>query len=103
MRQFAQPACVIVKHANPCGVAGAPASSEAYQAAYRTDPISAFGGIIAFNRELDAATARGIVGRQFAEVIAAPGVAAEARVVLAQQAGHPGAGGGARGPPRALP
>ena len=59
--------------------------ARAYEAAYRTDPVSAFGGIIAFNRELDAATARSIVGRQFAEVIAAPAVAAEARAVLAQK------------------
>ncbi len=85
VRQFAQAACVIVKHANPCGAAQADSLSEAYEAAYRTDPISAFGGIIAFNRELDAATARSIISRQFAEVIAAPGIAAEARVVLAQR------------------
>ena len=82
VRQFAQPACVIVKHANPCGVAQAADVLAAYEAAYRTDPASAFGGIIAFNRELDAATAREIVGRQFAEVIAAPAVTAEARKVL---------------------
>ncbi len=64
---------MIVKHANPCGVAqAADLALAAYEAAYRTDPVSAFGGIIAFNRELDAATARSIVGRQFAEVIAAP-------------------------------
>ena len=97
VRQFAQPACVIVKHANPCGVAQAATLLAAYEAAYRTDPVSAFGGIIAFNQELDAATARSIVGRQFAEVIAAPSVSAEARAVLAQQAGHPRAGGGVRG------
>jgi phosphoribosylaminoimidazolecarboxamide formyltransferase/IMP cyclohydrolase len=83
VRQFASPACVIVKHANPCGVAQAATSLAAYEAAYRTDPQSAFGGIIAFNQELDAASARSIVGRQFAEVIAAPGVSAEARAVLA--------------------
>jgi phosphoribosylaminoimidazolecarboxamide formyltransferase/IMP cyclohydrolase len=83
VRQFAQPACVIVKHANPCGVSQAVTLLAAYEAAYRTDPVSAFGGIIAFNQELDAATARSIVGRQFAEVIAAPGVSAEARAVLA--------------------
>ena len=58
VRQFAQPACVIVKHANPCGVALAGSLRQAYELAYRTDPTSAFGGIIAFNRELDAATAR---------------------------------------------
>ena len=85
VRQFAQPACVIVKHANPCGVALAADLLRAYEAAYRTDPVSAFGGIIAFNRELDAATALSIVGRQFAEVIAAPGVTAEARAVLTQK------------------
>ncbi len=85
VRQFPQPACVIVKHANPCGVSQAATLLGAYEAAYRTDPVSAFGGILAFNRELDAATARSIVGRQFAEVIAAPGIAAEALVVLAQR------------------
>ncbi|HEY1899561.1 MAG TPA: bifunctional phosphoribosylaminoimidazolecarboxamide formyltransferase/IMP cyclohydrolase [Steroidobacteraceae bacterium] len=85
VRQFAQPACVIVKHANPCGVAQAAGLLGAYEAAYRTDPVSAFGGIIAFNRELDALTARSILGRQFAEVIVAPGVAADARAVLAHK------------------
>ncbi|HTV77622.1 MAG TPA: bifunctional phosphoribosylaminoimidazolecarboxamide formyltransferase/IMP cyclohydrolase, partial [Steroidobacteraceae bacterium] len=85
VRQFAAPACVIVKHANPCGVAQAADLAAAYEAAYRTDTVSAFGGIIAFNRELDAATARSIVGRQFAEVIAAPAVAADARAVLADK------------------
>jgi phosphoribosylaminoimidazolecarboxamide formyltransferase / IMP cyclohydrolase len=85
VRQFATPTCVIVKHANPCGVAQADELTAAYEAAYRTDPVSAFGGIIAFNRELDAATARSIVGRQFAEVIAAPAIAADARAVLAQK------------------
>ena len=57
VRQFPTPACVIVKHANPCGVATAASVRAAYEAAYRTDPTSAYGGIIAFNRELDAATA----------------------------------------------
>ena len=85
VRQFVAPACVIVKHANPCGVAQAADLAGAYEAAYRTDPVSAFGGIIAFNRELDATTARSILGRQFAEVIAAPCVAADARAVLAQK------------------
>jgi phosphoribosylaminoimidazolecarboxamide formyltransferase / IMP cyclohydrolase len=56
-------ACVIVKHANPCGVAARRALLPAYEAAYRTDPTSAFGGIIAFNRELDADTARAIIER----------------------------------------
>jgi phosphoribosylaminoimidazolecarboxamide formyltransferase / IMP cyclohydrolase len=83
VRQFADPACVIVKHANPCGAAVAAAPLEAYERAYRTDPTSAFGGIIAFNRALDAATARAITERQFVEVLAAPSVDAEAAQVLA--------------------
>ncbi|HEY5019452.1 MAG TPA: bifunctional phosphoribosylaminoimidazolecarboxamide formyltransferase/IMP cyclohydrolase [Steroidobacteraceae bacterium] len=74
VRSFAAAACVIVKHANPCGVAVADGVLEAYRGAYRTDPTSAFGGIIAFNRELDAATARAILETQFAEVVAAPGL-----------------------------
>ena len=78
VRQFAEPACVIVKHANPCGVAVAASPLEAYDRAYRTDPTSAFGGIIAFNRELDATTAAAIIDRQFVEVLAAPAVAADA-------------------------
>jgi phosphoribosylaminoimidazolecarboxamide formyltransferase/IMP cyclohydrolase len=86
VRQFEEPACVIVKHANPCGVAIAAAPLAAYEGAYRTDPTSAYGGIIAFNRELDAATAAAIVGRQFAEVIAAPQVSAQAQAVLAGKA-----------------
>ncbi|HEU4626103.1 MAG TPA: bifunctional phosphoribosylaminoimidazolecarboxamide formyltransferase/IMP cyclohydrolase [Steroidobacteraceae bacterium] len=83
VRQFAEPACVIVKHANPCGVAEAASVRDAYEGAYRTDPTSAFGGIIAFNRALDAATARVIVERQFVEVIAAPAIADDALAVLA--------------------
>ncbi|MDE2219707.1 MAG: bifunctional phosphoribosylaminoimidazolecarboxamide formyltransferase/IMP cyclohydrolase, partial [Gammaproteobacteria bacterium] len=86
VRQFAQAACVIVKHANPCGVAVAAGIAAAYEAAYRTDPTSAYGGIIAFNRPLDAATARQIVGRQFAEVIAAPSIETAAARVLADKA-----------------
>ncbi|HHH35806.1 MAG TPA: bifunctional phosphoribosylaminoimidazolecarboxamide formyltransferase/IMP cyclohydrolase [Gammaproteobacteria bacterium] len=78
-----QPACVIVKHANPCGVALGKDLEEAYQRAYRTDPTSAFGGIIAFNGSLDAATARAILDQQFVEVIIAPEVLAEAGEVLA--------------------
>ena len=74
-----RPACVIVKHANPCGVAEADTLAAAYDRAYRTDPESAFGGIIAFNRELDAATAAMIVERQFVEVILAPSVTAKRR------------------------
>lgn len=76
------PACVIVKHANPCGVATADNLLDAYNLAYSTDPESAFGGIIAFNRELDAATAQAIVERQFVEVIIAPTVSAEAIEVV---------------------
>ena len=72
------PACVIVKHANPCGVAVGTSMLEAYDRAYSTDPESAFGGIIAFNGELDGATAQAIVERQFVEVIIAPTVSAEA-------------------------
>ncbi len=85
VRQFPDPACVIVKHANPCGACQSVNILTAYEAAYRTDPVSAFGGIIAFNRELDGATARSILGRQFAEVIIAPGCSAEARAALAQK------------------
>jgi phosphoribosylaminoimidazolecarboxamide formyltransferase/IMP cyclohydrolase len=83
VRVFNEPACVIVKHANPCGVATAVSLADAYDRAYRTDPTSAFGGIIALNRELDAETASAISGRQFVEVIAAPSVSAEAAKVLA--------------------
>ncbi|TLY63870.1 MAG: bifunctional phosphoribosylaminoimidazolecarboxamide formyltransferase/IMP cyclohydrolase [Gammaproteobacteria bacterium] len=83
VRQFEAPACVIVKHANPCGVAVASSALEAYDRAYRTDPTSAFGGIIAINRELEASTAAAIVERQFVEVLAAPSVTAEATKVLA--------------------
>jgi phosphoribosylaminoimidazolecarboxamide formyltransferase/IMP cyclohydrolase len=85
VRQFDTPACVIVKHANPCGVAAASSITEAYLNAYRTDPTSAFGGIIAFNRELDAATARAIVDRQFVEVILAPSTSGEARGIVASK------------------
>ncbi|MCC5888342.1 MAG: bifunctional phosphoribosylaminoimidazolecarboxamide formyltransferase/IMP cyclohydrolase [Gammaproteobacteria bacterium] len=83
VRSFAAPACVIVKHANPCGVAVAADIGAAYDAAFATDPTSAFGGIIAFNRELDAATAARIVDRQFVEVIIAPTVTAAAREAVA--------------------
>jgi len=83
VRQFEQPACVIVKHANPCGVALAATIAEAYALAYRTDPTSAFGGIIAVNRELDAPAVRAILERQFVEVILAPSVAPAARTLLA--------------------
>ena len=83
VRQFDSPACVIVKHANPCGVAVADSAVAAYELAYRTDPTSAFGGIIAFNRELPAAAARAILERQFVEVILAPAVSGEAKSLLA--------------------
>ena len=83
VRQFEQPACVIVKHANPCGAAVNTSLLGAYEAAYRTDPTSAFGGIIAFNRELDAASAAIITERQFIEVLAAPALHEEAARILA--------------------
>ena len=79
VKQFDEgPACVIVKHANPCGVALGDSLRDAYDRAYATDPESAFGGIIAFNQELDGETAAAIVERQFVEVIIAPTVSAEA-------------------------
>jgi phosphoribosylaminoimidazolecarboxamide formyltransferase/IMP cyclohydrolase len=83
VRQFATPACVIVKHANPCGVAVATDALAAYERAYRTDPTSAYGGILAFNRPLDAITVGKILERQFVEVLAAPAILPEARAVLA--------------------
>ncbi|MBM4810388.1 bifunctional phosphoribosylaminoimidazolecarboxamide formyltransferase/IMP cyclohydrolase, partial [Vibrio parahaemolyticus] len=83
VKEFNEPACVIVKHANPCGVALGKDILEAYNRAYQTDPTSAFGGIIAFNQELDAETASAIVERQFVEVIIAPSVSAEAIEVVA--------------------
>ena len=90
VKSFVKPACVIVKHANPCGVAVVPEADggirKAYDLAYATDTESAFGGIIAFNRELDGETARAIVERQFVEVIIAPSVSAEAREVVAAKA-----------------
>jgi phosphoribosylaminoimidazolecarboxamide formyltransferase/IMP cyclohydrolase len=72
VRQFEAPACVIVKHANPCGVAVGAACGDAYELAYATDPTSAFGGILAFNTMLDAATCKAILDRQFVEVLIAP-------------------------------
>ena len=78
IKQFEEPACVIVKHANPCGVSTSSDILSAYNSAYSTDAESAFGGIIAFNRELDAKTASTIVERQFVEVIIAPSVSNEA-------------------------
>jgi len=77
------PTCVIVKHANPCGIAQGANQLEAYDRAYVCDPTSAFGGIIAFNRPLEAATAKAIIDRQFVEVIIAPGIAADALALLA--------------------
>jgi phosphoribosylaminoimidazolecarboxamide formyltransferase/IMP cyclohydrolase len=85
VKNFEAPACVIVKHANPCGVAVAEDIGEAYQRAFATDPESAFGGIIAFNRELDAATASAIIERQFVEVIIAPAISDEALAVTASK------------------
>ena len=81
VKSFDDPACVIVKHANPCGVAVSDSILKAYELAFATDTESAFGGIIAFNRELDAQTAKAIVDRQFVEVIIAPSVSAEALAV----------------------
>jgi phosphoribosylaminoimidazolecarboxamide formyltransferase/IMP cyclohydrolase len=84
VKQFNEgPACVIVKHANPCGVAVGKSLLEAYDRAYQTDPESAFGGIIAVNGELDAETAKAIVERQFVEVIIAPKVSAAASEIVA--------------------
>ncbi|MFM8341451.1 MAG: bifunctional phosphoribosylaminoimidazolecarboxamide formyltransferase/IMP cyclohydrolase [Methylomonas sp.] len=80
-----QPACVIVKHANPCGVAISDDILGAYNLAYATDPTSAFGGIIAFNRELDEKTAAEIAARQFVEVIIAPAVSEGAKAALAKK------------------
>lgn len=85
VKVFTQPACVIVKHANPCGVATADTILAAYDRAYKTDPTSAFGGIIAFNQPLDADTAKAIINRQFVEVIIAPAINDDALVVLAQK------------------
>jgi phosphoribosylaminoimidazolecarboxamide formyltransferase/IMP cyclohydrolase len=76
---------VIVKHANPCGVAVAATPALAYAQAYRTDPTSAFGGVIAFNRPLDQAAAEAIVGQQFAEVIVAPEIGKSALAPLAKK------------------
>ena len=85
VKQFDEPACVIVKHANPCGVAVAADIGAAYELAFATDPESAFGGIIAFNRELDSKTARAICEKQFVEVIIAPTVSADASAVVAEK------------------
>ena len=86
VKAFDAPACVIVKHANPCGVAVAADLLTAYDRAFAVDPTSAFGGIIAFNRELDAATAAEILKRQFVEVVLAPSIAADALPHFAKKA-----------------
>jgi phosphoribosylaminoimidazolecarboxamide formyltransferase/IMP cyclohydrolase len=99
VKTFAEPACVIVKHANPCGVAIAKGTLDAYRNAFATDPTSAFGGIIAFNRAVDAATVEA-VSAQFVEVLVAPRYAPDALPVIARKAnvrvleipGGPGAG-----------
>ncbi|GGD70301.1 bifunctional phosphoribosylaminoimidazolecarboxamide formyltransferase/IMP cyclohydrolase [Lacimicrobium alkaliphilum] len=85
VKEFAQPACVIVKHANPCGVALGDDLLSAYDRAFKTDPTSAFGGIIAFNRELDEQTAKAIVDRQFVEVVIAPQVSDTAAEIFASK------------------
>ena len=85
VRQFEEPCCVIVKHANPCGVALADNLTKAYQDAFACDSESAFGGIIAFNKELDGATAKAIVDNQFCEVIVAPSVTEEAKAEVARK------------------
>ena len=82
VKSFAEPACVIVKHANPCGAAVGANLLDAYEKALATDPVSAFGGILAFNRALDRATAEAF-GKQFAEVVIAPRVEPEARTACA--------------------
>jgi phosphoribosylaminoimidazolecarboxamide formyltransferase / IMP cyclohydrolase len=103
VKAFDAAACVIVKHASPCGIATAASPVTAYQLAYRTDPTSAFGGVIAFNRALDQSAAEAIVGQQFAEVIVAPEVGKAARAALAKkqnirvlEAGWPTASSAAR-------
>lgn len=85
VRQFTQPACVIVKHANPCGVAIADNALDAYRKAWVCDPVSAFGGIIAFNVALDRATLAEIVDKQFVEVVLAPRIDSDALSVLAEK------------------
>lgn len=85
VKQFDTPACVIVKHANPCGVAIGATNLEAYEKAFATDTESAFGGIIAFNRELDVQTASTIIEKQFVEVIIAPSVSQAAREAVSSK------------------
>ena len=86
VKEFDAPACVIVKHANPCGVAVDENIFDAYNKAFKTDPTSAFGGIIAFNRELDEQTASAIIERQFVEVIIAPSISKAASKIVASKA-----------------
>ncbi|MCZ6502149.1 MAG: bifunctional phosphoribosylaminoimidazolecarboxamide formyltransferase/IMP cyclohydrolase [Gammaproteobacteria bacterium] len=83
VKSFSEPACVIVKHANPCGVAESGNLLQAYQLAFATDPTSAFGGIIAFNRSLDSVLAKEIVEKQFMEVVVAPGIEEAALEIFA--------------------
>ncbi|XOV84201.1 MAG: bifunctional phosphoribosylaminoimidazolecarboxamide formyltransferase/IMP cyclohydrolase [bacterium] len=78
VKEFGEPACVIVKHANPCGVGVAANVADAYDKAFATDPTSAFGGIVAFNRALDGETLAQILERQFVEVVIAPEVSDDA-------------------------
>ena len=85
VNQFQEPTCVIVKHANPCGVATNKSILEAYNRAFQTDPTSAFGGIIAINRPLDASLSSAILKKQFVEVIIAPQVLDEAKIILAEK------------------
>ena len=85
VKTFDQAACVIVKHANPCGIAVAASILEAYIKAFATDPTSAFGGIIAFNRKVDKNTAEAVI-KQFVEVVIAPEFSAEAKTVFSQKA-----------------
>ena len=99
---FDAPACVIVKHANPCGVAVADQLLVAYDRAYAVDPTSAFGGIIAFNRPLDAATAAEILKRQFVEVVLAPSIAADALPLFAKKPNVRVLAVGARQPARTV-
>ena len=85
VKTFGEAACVIVKHANPCGAAVGPTPLEAYRRAFATDPTSAFGGIVAFNRDVDAAAVEAVAG-QFVEVLIAPGFSADARAAIARKA-----------------
>ena len=85
VKQFEKPACVIVKHANPCGVAVADNIQNAYDKAFKTDPTSAFGGIIAFNRPLDVKTVEIILKRQFVEVIIAPKINESAARIMSEK------------------